>query len=225
MLNRLSNKSMLMNWVLWGSLLLSMLASMHHVAASFGYLEARGNEWTGWVAAIAIDAGILTMTYGLRTRRKANRGNWAMLRLVFGVIFLTAISVAANLNAALMVRPDDLSLAIAFSATLPIVVILLSDIASSDDERAAKKTEREERRREMESTESIEYTVDSVDSEKSSSDSIPDYETYIRFCEARNGDGAIPAKELIEKYGVSKSTAYKWYGQYVNRKSSVDSEA
>lgn len=43
---------------------------------------------------------------------------------------------------------------------------------------------------------------------------IPDYETYMRFNESRNGNGAIPPVELIESYGVPKSTAYRWYAQY-----------
>jgi hypothetical protein len=198
-----------------------MLASMHHVAASFGYLERRGEEWIGWGAAIAIDASIVVFTYGLRTRRKANRSKISGFTLIFGILFLTAISVAANLNAALMNRPGEYLMAIFFSATLPLIVILLSDIASSDDDRIAKKLEREERRRE----ESTTVPVDKTESTESTAETIPDYETYTRFCEARNGDGAILPVELMGKYKVPKSSAYKWYGLYNSTHSEVETKA
>ncbi len=61
---------------------------------------------------------------------------------------------------------------------------------------------------------SLKVSVPSTETLVESVQSIPDYETYLRFCEARNGDGAIPPGELTGKYKVPKSSAYKWYAQY-----------
>jgi hypothetical protein len=150
------NPSSLMTRILWVSMILAMFSSMHHVADQFGALEKPGSEGFGWCAAVAIDASILALTYGLRARRKANRDkgtkilffrlNGSSVRLWFGVLFLTGISIAANYLAARSVKPDETFQAIAFAATLPIIVILLSDIASADDEKAAKRQEATEER-------------------------------------------------------------------------------
>jgi hypothetical protein len=139
-------RNSLMAGALWLSLILAMFASMHHVADQFGWLERPGNEALGWAAAIAIDAGILALAYGLRTRRKANRSRGASFRLWAGVFFLTGISITANFLAAQAVRPEAIFQAVAFSATLPVIVILLADVVSSDDEKAARKVEQVDER-------------------------------------------------------------------------------
>ena len=228
----------LMGFALWASLVLSMLASMHHVAASFGYLEQPGFEWMGWAAAVAIDSGIVTLTYGLRVRRKANRGRTAMLRLAAGVIFLMVISIVANVTAALSVRPDAIFQAVAFAATLPIIVILLSDIASSDDARAAHKIEQadaknsevtELRRQLAEMTrqrdELVAKLADMTRQRDESAASLAEMQaipvatdrskaSFMMHMNTGNGDRPAGVPDIVKQYGVSERTAQRWWSEW-----------
>lgn len=43
---------------------------------------------------------------------------------------------------------------------------------------------------------------------------IDTFESYVELNSTRNGNGPIKPVELIETYGVPKSTAYRWYRDY-----------
>lgn len=233
--------SKIMTAVLWIALVLAMFASMHRVAYQFGLLENQGNEWMGWVSAIAIDASIVALAYGLRTRKKANKGKGSVARLWAGVGFLTFISISANFLSALSVRPDNLFEAAAFSATLPIIIILLSDITASDDERAAKKAdalsdvekENKELKRQAATTDKqmAEYvaTNSSLSAEVSeltdviASMSVKREEPvmadrtkdgFMTHMRTGNGDRPSSVPDIVALYGVSERTAYRWWTEW-----------
>jgi hypothetical protein len=49
-----------------------------------------------------------------------------------------------------------------------------------------------------------------------------DYKEYVEMCRSRNGQGPISAQKLME-LGVPKSSAYKWFSQYIGEKNEQES--
>ncbi len=165
---RIANR--FMGFVLWVSLFLALGASLPHVAWMFGRLEFDGSRGNGYLAAVAVDAGIVAITWGIRQRKKAKRKpvqveqvrglHWPQFDALWvGVGFLAVISILANvghgltaiagaetLNVDVFSKLDWLTLvqSLVFSAPLPIIVIMLSEIVAADDEKAASKVERED---------------------------------------------------------------------------------
>lgn len=157
--------------LLWLAYFLALFASVTHVAWAFSLLEEPGWEIVGWFAAVAIDVGLAALAYGIQQRKRAGRRArdlWA------GVVFFAFISAFANVLHAVAIETgktvvwetfntlDPLTFlrAIFFSASLPALVIYLSEIVSADDarkaqatidemEKARKTTERSERRAEQ----------------------------------------------------------------------------
>jgi len=155
----MSTKTRIANIVLWAAYLLTLAASMGHVAWAFGTLEFAGSEWVGWLAALAVDAGLAALAYGVQQRKRARRSArdlWA------GVLLFAAISAFANLLHAMTAVTgstvtlatfgaiDALALAktVILSASLPLLVVYLGEVVSSDDAQAALEAERERQRTE-----------------------------------------------------------------------------
>ena len=137
----------LINGVLWLAFILAMLSSIQHIAWTFGTVEQAGQAWLGWIPAVAVDSGLAALAYSIQQRRKAKRpvrGLWA------GVGLFALISALANFYHALSVESGGLSTLSAFarvdilliakaiilSATLPALVVYLSEIVSGDDAQA-----------------------------------------------------------------------------------------
>ena len=237
-------RNSIMAGALWVSLVLAMFASMHHVADQFGSLERPGNEALGWAAAIAIDAGILALAYGLRTRRKANRSRGASARLWFGVLFLTGISITANFLAAQSVRPDAIFQSVAFSATLPIIVILLADVVSSDDEKAAKRADTADAnaakvseltrqladtaRQLAEANDNVAKLTDRLArvTDNDSQAVITDRTKagFLSFMQTGNGNRPANQNDIMALYGVSERTAYRWWQEWQEMAPELDGE-
>jgi hypothetical protein len=154
-----TRKSKIANVVLWAAYLLALAASMGHVAWAFGTLEFAGSEWVGWLAALAVDAGLAALAYGVQQRKRARRTArdlWA------GVLLFAGISAFANVLHALTALTgsavtlatfgavDALAFAkaVTLSASLPLLVVYLGEIVSSDDAQAASDAERERQRAE-----------------------------------------------------------------------------
>jgi len=141
------------NVVLWLAYVLALGASLGHVAWSFGTLEFTGQAWAGWPAAIAVDAGLAALAYAIQQRKRAKRPT---LTLWAGVVMFASISAFANVLHALTVETgaavtlatfggvDALALAraVILSATLPLLVVYLGEVVSSDDATAAERAER-----------------------------------------------------------------------------------
>lgn len=144
---KLPERQKVLNWVLWVAFLLAMSASVGHVAWAFGELEFDSSRWAGWLAALAVDSGLAAIAYSIQQRKRAKRSAWP---LWFGVALFSLISAFANLLHALAARngavtistfgavdPLVLLQAIVLSASLPILVLYLGEIVSSDDAQSA----------------------------------------------------------------------------------------
>lgn len=130
--------------VLWASYVLTMAASIGHLAWTFGTLEPPGFQRAGWLPALAVDAGLGALAYAIQQRRRAGR---RALSLWGGVAVFTAVSGYANFKHAAAGGAawwDALTL----SAILPLLVVYLGEIISSDDAAAADAAARELARQE-----------------------------------------------------------------------------
>lgn len=139
----------IINYVLWVAFLLALGASIQHLAWTFGTVERY--PVLGWIAAVAVDAGLAALAYSIQQRRRAKR---PALVLWLGVAFFAGISALANFYHALSVEIGAvptlqavgwliLTKAVLLSATLPAMVIYLGEIVSSDDLAEADRVERE----------------------------------------------------------------------------------
>lgn len=131
--------------ILWASYVLTMAASIGHLAWTFGTLEPAGLEWAGWLPALAVDAGLGALAYAIQQRKRAGRRAWSLWG---GVAVFTAVSGYANFKHAAASGAawwDALTL----SAILPLLVVYLGEIISSDDAAAADAAMRAQRRAEQ----------------------------------------------------------------------------
>lgn len=127
-------KRHLVGATLWAAYLLTMAASISHLAWTFNTLEPAGNTWAGWASAVAVDAGLAALAYAIQQRRRAKR---SVRALWGGVVVLAAVSAYANTLHALSVAPTELVRALVLSAILPVIVVYLGEIISADDAAAA----------------------------------------------------------------------------------------
>lgn len=153
------NKFKMVNFILWLAYILALASSVNHLAWAFGKLEF--TPMVGWIPALAVDFGLAALAYAIQQRKRAKRQT---RMLWYGVMAFSAISAFANLLHAIAVvsaadtnitweaikAVDGLTLtkAIILSASLPLLVVYLGEIVSSDDAEAAKVAEREQRRQE-----------------------------------------------------------------------------
>jgi len=138
------------NAVLWLAYVLAMASSIQHLAWTFGTVEREGQEWLGWVPALAVDAGLAALAYTIQQRKRTGRSTkflWA------GLIGFALISAGANFYHAIFAhgvveRPDWMLItkAVVLSATLPALVVYLGEVVSSDDAQASNKAEQEQQR-------------------------------------------------------------------------------
>lgn len=178
------NKAQLANIVLWAAYALALAASLNHVAWAFGTLEFPGQEWNGWLAALAVDAGLAALAYAIQQRRRAKRPIWT---LWLGVVLFASISAFANVLHALTVqtgldvttetfgRMDALALAkaIILSATLPLLVVYLGEVVSSDDAEASRLAESEQKRRDRRAQRRVQPTGQMEESQPSNTSNTP----------------------------------------------------
>jgi len=140
--------------LLWLALVLALVGSLKHLAAIFATVD--GNTVMGWVQAVAIDAGLFALAYSIRVRKTARR---SIKQLWFGVGLFSLISIYGNYAYGLLSTAGQLpgwivtSKPVILAASLPILVLFLSELLSDDRQHAqaeaekeAKKLERAERR-------------------------------------------------------------------------------
>lgn len=126
--------------LLYLALVLALGASLGHVAYAFATVND-GSMITGYMSAVAIDIGLLALAAGINIRKANNRPvRW----LWVGVILFSLISVFANWLAGIShLTPIDADVGsfgrwlvslrpILLSGVLPLLVIYLSEIVSSD---------------------------------------------------------------------------------------------
>lgn len=130
--------------LLWLSLILALAGSLKHLANVFASVD--GNTLMGWVQAVAIDAGLFALAYSIRVRRVARRSTRP---LWFGVTLFTCISVYGNLSYGLLATSGNLpgwilaSKPYVLAASLPVLVLFLSELLSDDRQHANEIAERE----------------------------------------------------------------------------------
>lgn len=134
----------------WIAFSMALAASLEHIAWTFGTVERY--PILGWLSAAAVDIGLATLAYSVQTRKKAHRPT---LVLWLGLAGFAIISGLANFYHALSVEGSvvdafAIGKAAVLSGTLPLMVLYLAEIISSDDateaERLRKQAEREERK-------------------------------------------------------------------------------
>jgi len=142
----------IINLALWLAFFLAMIASITHLAWTFGTLES--SAWLGWIPAVAVDAGLAALAYAIQQRKRAKRPTRS---LWLGVALFAMISALANLYHALAIESGgnatlsalqsldilQFAKALVLSATLPALVVYLGEIVSGDDVAAAKASEAE----------------------------------------------------------------------------------
>ncbi len=137
--------------LLYIALVLALIASLGHVA--FAFSTTNGNNWAeAYISAIAIDLGLLALAVGIHKRVKAKRSTWP---LWFGVALFSVISTYANWLAGIVhVEPIQTEVGqwgqwlvslrpILLSSVLPVLVIYLSEIVSSDYQVSLTEAEKE----------------------------------------------------------------------------------
>jgi len=229
-----TRKSKIANIVLWAAYLLTLAASMGHVAWAFGTLEFEGSAWVGWLAALAVDAGLAALAYGVQQRKRARRSArdlWA------GVLLFAGISAFANLLHAMTAvtgftvtlatfgTVDALALAkaVILSASLPVLVVYLGEVVSSDDAQAAEQADRErvkaERQAVRESVKAEQSEVSStagIDiarSVKAEQDAHAKAAALDTLAEHLDADPDTPVAELSRMIGRSRTTVYTYLGE------------
>ncbi|NJN99922.1 MAG: hypothetical protein HC875_40360 [Anaerolineales bacterium] len=135
---------MKIEYLLWLSLALALAGSLKHLAGIFASVD--GSTVMGWLQAIAIDAGLFALAYSIRVRKVAKR---SVKPLWFGVTVFTGISVYGNLSYGLLATDGNLpgwivvSKPYVLAASLPILVLFLSELLSDDRQHASEQAERE----------------------------------------------------------------------------------
>lgn len=156
-------------YLLWLSLILALAGSLKHLAAIFAGID--GNTFMGWLQAIAIDAGLFALAYSIRVRKVAKR---SVKPLWFGVTVFTGISVYGNLSYGLLATEGNLpgwivvSKPYVLAASLPVLVLFLSELLSDDRQHANEVAEREARKvtKQTGNTMSLPSPLDNVNAEK-----------------------------------------------------------
>lgn len=157
----MDRKHFVLNVVLWIAYALALASSVSHLAWAFGSLEFEGVQWLGWLPALAVDAGLAALAYAIQQRKRAKRDT-RMLWLGVGVF--AGISAMANFLHAMTVQIGDVTLgtfasvdvialvkALVMSATLPVLVLYLGEVVSSDDAANASEMDKERKRLERQS--------------------------------------------------------------------------
>lgn len=184
------------NWMENGDLIPAVIfISIPHYAVVLA-------QYDWWPVAAVIGFIVDIVQYrSIKTFLKGNGWFWMIVLTIFSAGFHISFY---ELGGAGPVKSVLLGLA------TPAVIFALAYISKREhlDTKLSRSVGKSSTSESMESTKIPETSTGTKTSQ------VPDYETYTRFCEARNGDGAIPVSELMNKYGVPRSSAYKWYGQY-----------
>lgn len=126
------------NTLLWLALVLALIGSLYHLANVFASID--GKVGLGWLQAVAIDAGLFALAYSIKVRKASKR---SVKPLWFGLTMFTLISIYGNLAYGLMSTDGQLPYLMlsikpyVLAASLPILVLFLSELLSDDRQHAA----------------------------------------------------------------------------------------
>ena len=128
--------------LLWLALMLALIGSLKHLAAIFASIDE--DHLMGWFQAVAIDAGLFALAYSIRIRKNARRSTWP---LWVGVGLFSLISIYGNYAYGLLSTQGELPewistiKPIILAASLPILVLFLSELLSDDRQHAQAEAE------------------------------------------------------------------------------------
>ncbi len=213
---------------LWLALILALVGSLRHVAWAFATLEG-GNVVAGYIQAVAVDVGLASLAYAIHQRRRERRPTRI---LWLGVLVFSAISAYANLLHGLYFA-TDLGLStwgwarpFALSGVLPILVLYLSEVVSSDVQHAVQVAERERKRaerrqrREVSSTESVDsfpYPIGQAQELAIEQRELSKAEVLDRMLDIWRERPDIGMTELAQQVGRSRTTLYTYLDELVER--------
>lgn len=121
--------------LLWLALVLAMIGSLKHLTAVFASVD--GDYLFGLIQAVAVDAGLFALAYSIRQRKATNKPTWfvwcgvALFSLisVFGNYIYGQTALGGNVPGWIVwLKP------IVLAASLPVLVIYLSEIVSDNRE-------------------------------------------------------------------------------------------
>ena len=203
--------------VLWLALLLALVGSLRHVAWAFATLEG-GDLIAGYVQAVAVDIGLFSLAYGIQQRRREHRST---LVLWAGVLLFSLISTYANLLHGLHFASDlglstwGLARPFLLSGVLPVLVVYLSEIVSSDVQHAAQQAERERKRASRqvsvsEQTDSFPMPVEQARAIGAEQKAQSKAEVLDAMLDIWRGQPDIGVSEVAKQVGRSRTTVYEY---------------
>ncbi|WGK69463.1 hypothetical protein P0082_00985 [Candidatus Haliotispira prima] len=135
---------------LWILMVISLVASMRHVAWLYTTLEL-GSRFGGWLSAFSFDAGVLLLTMIARRYREGS----AQRRFIRAGIYLNAaITIPANIMHGMehqleLARVNGwmwLAIPFVFSVAVPAMVIFLAEVLSRQESELVREEQKAERR-------------------------------------------------------------------------------
>jgi len=213
--------------VLWLTLALAMIGSLTHTAWAFATLED-GNLTAGYIQAVAVDLGLFALAFSIQKRRRQRRPTWTLWA---GVGLFSGISAYANLLHGLVfqgrlpltgwewlasLRPFILS------GVLPLLVLYLSEIVSSDVQHAVQQAERarkaaeRRRRQQVTDTEGLEqfpYPIEKAREALEEKRRLSKAEALDRLVALLAEDPNTPVTDLARTIGRSRTTTYEYLNE------------
>ncbi|MFQ5343236.1 MAG: hypothetical protein ACE5F6_16985 [Anaerolineae bacterium] len=220
---------------LWLALTLALVGSLRHVAWAFATLEG-GDLTAGYIQAVAVDVGLAALAYAIHHRRRERRPSRV---LWLGVVVFSGISAYANLLHGLYFAADlglstwGMARPFMLSGVLPVLVVYLSEIVSSDVQHAVKVAERErkkaERRQRRETPISeagagFPYPIEQARTLREEQRELSKAEAMDRMLDIWRERPDIGMTELAGLVGRSRTTCYAYLDELVGSGRAVKTE-
>ncbi len=129
----------------------------------------------------------------------------ALLTGVFYVVIILTVNAMLELDHSLEIKVAAKALLSLLSVVAAVIIALRSQHRRRVKDIADEKSQRKAERQQGHAPEQPEVSRETP---------IKTYADYVRFNEARNGDGPITAEMLIMTHKIPRSTAFRWQATY-----------
>lgn len=205
---------------LWLALVLALVGSLRHVAWAFATLE-NGDPIAGYVQAVAVDVGLVSLAYGIQERKRQGRSTWILWA---GVGLFSGVSIYANLLHGLVHLSDiglltwswlDAWRPFVLSAVLPILVMYLSEVAGQDVNYAVKVAEKERKAEarklsKLASSAAESDTLALARTVKTEQDARSKAEVLDAMLDIWRNDPDVSMTQMAQRVGRSRTTVYSY---------------
>jgi len=208
---------------LWLALVLALVGSLRHVAWAFATLE-NSDLMAGYVQAVAVDVGLVSLAYGIQERKRQARSTWVLWG---GVGLFSAVSIYANTLHGLRYMTDiglsawawlDAWRPFVLSAVLPVLVMYLSEVAGQNVNYAVKLAERERKAEERRLSRELSNAAEvdtlalarTVKAEQDAMSKAAILDTLLDIY--RDNPGARPT-QVARQIGRSRTTLYAYLSE------------